>query len=97
MVNISKGTIISARQQENITSLPGKLSREKANPARIEVKVVMATQAMVTVRELKKYRTNGIVSVTYTKFSILKDEGIQVGGVVATSAGDLKDELIIQK
>jgi hypothetical protein len=97
IVNISKGTIIRARQQENITSLPGKRSWEKAKPARMDVKVAMATQEMVTIRELKKYRTKGTVSVTYIKFSSLNAEGIQVGGVVATSAGVLKDELIIQK
>jgi hypothetical protein len=97
MINISKGTIIRARQQEKIMSLPGKHSREKAKPAKMEVTVVMITQKTVTINELKKYRARGMVSITYKKFSNRKAEGIQVGGVVATSAADLKAELIIQK
>ena len=54
MISISKGIIIMLSSRENIRSLPGNFSREKAKAARIVVNWVQITQAMVTITELRK-------------------------------------------
>jgi len=65
MISISKGIIIRASRAEKNKSLPGNLSREKANAARIVVNNVSATLASVTITELRKYMGNGVFENAY--------------------------------
>ena len=97
MTNISKGIIIIDKSSEKIRSLPGNLSREKANAPKMVVNVVAATEQTMTITELRKYRANGAFSKAMRKFSKLKEEGSHCGGNLLISTEVLNAEANIQK
>src|SRR5438128_2675684 len=91
------GTMSEDTRRKKMRLRPGKRSRAKPYAASVHDSSVPMITSVTMVIEFQRYRQRGAVFATSEKFSKWSGQGIQTGGQVYTSLGDLSAVVISQK